>query len=137
MADLIVGTGIREVTLRSGARRVTLRRSAAAPEPERQHLDAPSRAEVTDVIVHDPEPAHSPVLRACASLVGVFHHLEPPVRKGDAVSVGQVIGAIESMKLMSDVRCEAAGVVDDVLVDDGAAVEYGQPLFLFRGSGTD
>ena len=49
---------------------------------------------------------------------------------GDSIRPGQVVGAIESMKLMNDVRSDAGGVVKNVLVDDGVPVEYGQALFI-------
>lgn len=41
----------------------------------------------------------------------------------------QVVGAIESMKLMNDVRADCDGLVEAVLVEPGMPVEYGQPLY--------
>ncbi len=62
-------------------------------------------------------------------MVGVFHHSDPPITMGMQVEAGQVIAIIESMKLMNDIRCEETGTILSVHVDDGLAVEYGQPLF--------
>ncbi|MEN6522074.1 MAG: biotin/lipoyl-containing protein [Armatimonadota bacterium] len=64
-----------------------------------------------------------------APMVGIFHTVEGISNKGAAVKTGQVIGAIESMKLLNDVRSEVDGVVDEAYVDDGMPVEYGQALF--------
>ena len=62
-------------------------------------------------------------------MVGVFHHAEPPITVGMQVEAGQVIAVIESMKLMNDIRSEEAGIIQAAHVEDGLAVEYGQPLF--------
>ena len=64
-----------------------------------------------------------------ASMVGIFHHLNPPLAYASLVTAGQVIGSIESMKLMNEVPAEWGGRVIEMLTEDGAAVEYGQPLF--------
>ncbi len=45
---------------------------------------------------------------------------------------GQVVGTIDAVKLIHEITSEADGVVLDVLVEDGMAVEYGQPLFLVK-----
>ena len=64
-----------------------------------------------------------------APMVGIFHHADPPVGVGLAVKAGQVIGIIESMKLMNDLRSEESGTITSVNIEDGRAVEYGQTLF--------
>lgn len=64
-----------------------------------------------------------------ASMVGIFHHLTPPLPYAALVAAGQVIGSIESMKLMNEVLTEYGGRIIETLTEDGAAVEYGQPLF--------
>jgi len=70
-------------------------------------------------------------------VVGIFHNggmLDPRevVREGDRVHEGQLLAAIEAMKVPNEIRCPADGVVQRVLVDDGAAVEYGETLFLIQ-----
>lgn len=54
---------------------------------------------------------------------------EPFVREGSVVELGQVVGLIEAMKLVGEIESEVSGVVARVLVSDGQAVEYGQPLY--------
>lgn len=71
-----------------------------------------------------PEP-----IRLWSPMVGVFYHAEPPLPYGAEIKPGQVVGSIESMKLMNDVRAEHAGRLTDILIEDGAPVEYGQTLF--------
>lgn len=76
----------------------------------------------------------------CAPLVGTFYFApspeEPPfVKPGDAVKKGQTLGIIEAMKLMNEIAAEYDGIVEAVLAENGAMVEYGQPLFKIRPAG--
>ncbi|GGQ86310.1 acetyl-CoA carboxylase biotin carboxyl carrier protein [Couchioplanes azureus] len=70
-----------------------------------------------------------------AEMVGAFYHAPEPgaapfVQVGDAIRQGQQIGIIEAMKLMIPAEAAVAGTVRQVLVADGAMVEYGDRLFL-------
>lgn len=70
-------------------------------------------------------------------LVGVFYGAqgpeEPPfVKVGDTVKKGQIIGIIEAMKLMNEIECDCDGIIEEILVNDGDMVEYGQPLFRIK-----
>jgi len=67
-------------------------------------------------------------------IVGTFYESPSPgsppfVKPGDAVEAGQVLCIIEAMKLMNEIQAEAAGEVVKIYVENGQAVEYGQPLF--------
>lgn len=75
-----------------------------------------------------------------ASMVGVFYHASEPgadpfVTVGATVVRGQQIGIIEAMKLMVPIQADRAGVVEQILVPDATAVEFGQPLLLLREAG--
>ena len=48
---------------------------------------------------------------------------------GQAIKRGQVICIVEAMKLMNEIEAEVDGRVLEVLVHNGEAVEYGEPLF--------
>lgn len=70
-------------------------------------------------------------------MVGVFYRAagpgQPPyVDVGSAVVEGDTICIIEAMKLMNEITAEVDGIVEEILVDDGTPVEYGQPLFTIR-----
>lgn len=69
-----------------------------------------------------------------APLVGTFYAApqegaEPFVTKGSTVRKGQVLAIVEAMKLMNEIESEFDGVVTEICVENGEAVEYGQPLF--------
>ena len=67
-------------------------------------------------------------------LVGVFYaapaeDADPFVAVGDSVKKGQVLAIVEAMKLMNEIESEYDGTVAEILVENGEAVEYNQPLF--------
>lgn len=64
-----------------------------------------------------------------APMVGVFHPAKKAVSVGNMVQPGQVVGLIESMKLMNDVTAEFGGRVVEIIVENGQPVQYGQRLF--------
>ncbi|MGN0585422.1 MAG: acetyl-CoA carboxylase biotin carboxyl carrier protein [Ruminococcus sp.] len=72
-----------------------------------------------------------------APIVGTFYAAaspdEPPFAKvGDTVKKGDVLMIIESMKLMNEVTSDFDGVVEEIYVSNGEAVEYDQPLMRIR-----
>ncbi|MBF9032585.1 acetyl-CoA carboxylase, biotin carboxyl carrier protein, partial [Rhodobacterales bacterium HKCCE3408] len=54
------------------------------------------------------------------------------VSVGDKVSEGQTLMIIEAMKTMNQIPSPRAGTVKRILVDDGAPVEYGEPLMIIE-----
>ena len=70
-------------------------------------------------------------------IVGTFYASPSPdkppfVKIGDTVKKGDVIMIIESMKLMNEVQSEFDGTVEQILVSDGQAVEYDQPIMIIK-----
>lgn len=67
-------------------------------------------------------------------LVGVFYTSPteegtPFVCVGDSVKKGQTLAIVEAMKLMNEIESDYDGIISEILVENGEAVEYGQPLF--------
>ena len=52
----------------------------------------------------------------------------PYVQMGSQVKAGDVLFIVESMKLMNEVQSEFSGTVEEILVQNGQPVEYGQPI---------
>ncbi|MBV6519449.1 MAG: acetyl-CoA carboxylase biotin carboxyl carrier protein [Candidatus Brocadia sp.] len=72
-------------------------------------------------------------------MVGTFYRAnapgaEPCANVGDVVNEETVVCIIEAMKIMNEVKAEMVGEIVDIYVNDGEAVEFGQPLFRVRQS---
>jgi acetyl-CoA carboxylase biotin carboxyl carrier protein len=72
-------------------------------------------------------------------MVGTFYRSSSPdakpfIEEGDKIEVGQVYCIIEAMKLMNEVKAEVAGKVSKILVQNGQAVEFNQPLIVIDPS---
>ena len=68
-------------------------------------------------------------------MVGVFYtspspEADPYVKVGSKVNKGDVVCIIEAMKLMNEVTATESGTIEEILVENGDLVEYGQPLFV-------
>ena len=69
--------------------------------------------------------------------MGTFY-TSPSPDSSPYVSLGQKIGPndtvciIEAMKVMNEIKAEMSGVIEEVLVQNGQAVEFGQVLFKVR-----
>lgn len=67
-------------------------------------------------------------------MVGTFYSSpspdQPPfVRKGDSVKEDTVVGIVEAMKVMNEVKAGRAGVIQEVLIENSQPVEFGSKLF--------
>ena len=58
----------------------------------------------------------------------------PFIKEGDVVSKGDSLCIIEAMKIMNEIEAEKSGTIKKLLIDDGSAVDYNQPLFLIDPS---
>jgi acetyl-CoA carboxylase biotin carboxyl carrier protein len=68
-------------------------------------------------------------------MVGTFYRSASPgskpfVEVGAAVKEGDPICIVEAMKIMNEIEADASGTVTKILVENGQAVEFGQPLFI-------
>ena len=68
-------------------------------------------------------------------MVGTFYSrpepgVEPYVRTGSRITPGKTLCIIEAMKLLNEIEADKAGVIKEILIENGQAVEYGQPLFV-------
>jgi acetyl-CoA carboxylase biotin carboxyl carrier protein len=68
---------------------------------------------------------------------GTFYKSPSPddasfVNEGDSVNKGDTLCIIEAMKIMNEIEAEENGIIQKILVEDGHAVEFNQPLFLIN-----
>lgn len=67
-------------------------------------------------------------------MVGTFYTAPSPdsdafVKVGDKVSADTTVCIIEAMKVMNEIKSEISGEIVELLVENGTAVQYGEPLF--------
>ncbi len=94
-------------------------------------VPAPAVAALAPVAAPVAEPANT----FKSPLVGTFYaasgpEVAPFVQVGTEVQPGQVLGIIEAMKTMNQLTADQAGRITQILVKNGQAVEFGQPLFV-------
>lgn len=111
----------------SAALKLTLRKAAPVVDGvEREAVEA-------DQLAEEASTQAERVGYVTAPLVGRFYAgskpgAKPLVNRGDVVRVGQVVGMIETLNVMTEVEATLAGRVVEMHVEEGQAVEYGQPL---------
>ena len=129
LAALLHETGLSEIEYAVGDRRIRVARDAAAPHPG-AGPPPPSAASAPPPLaaVDRPGTVKSP-------MVGTAYLAPQPgsppfVAIGDSVRDGQVLLLIEAMKVMNQIHAPSAGRVSQILIADGAPVEYGQVLLV-------
>lgn len=109
-------------------------------------------------IIHATAPAHAPIaVPAVAAapltpavaveetgistikspMVGTFYTAASPdssafVKVGQKVNQDSAVCIIEAMKVMNEIQAEMNGTITECLIENGEAVEYGQPLFKIK-----
>lgn len=99
--------------------------STAAPAPSEAAHAAPVEAALA--------AGH----KVLSPMVGTLYRASSPgaksfVELGQSVKTGEVLCIIEAMKMMNQIESDQTGTIVAVLVENGQAVEYGQPLFIIN-----
>lgn len=137
LIDLMRRSGVTQLSLELPDCKVSITR---AGEPEGQAAPPPAAA-APAAAVRAPEatPIGAPgePITVTSPVVGLFRNGDGTkgrraVAVGDRVTRGMLLATIEAMKVPNEIRSPADGVVSAVFVDDGATVEYGQPLFAIQ-----
>ena len=76
-------------------------------------------------------------IEVLSPMPGTFYRSPSPddasfVNEGDSINKGDTLCIIEAMKIMNEIEAEENGIVQKILVEDGHAVEFNQPLFLIN-----
>ena len=114
----------------------TMMMPAAAPmmmQAAPQHAAAPAAEAAPAVEAAPVQTGH--VVKS--PMVGTFYRSASPGAKpfaevGGAIKEGDPICIVEAMKIMNEIECDATGTVSKILVENGQAVEFGQPLFIIE-----
>ena len=145
LIELLEESGIAEIEIHEGEESVRISRGStvAAPQAINVTTPAPAPAPVpvntpTSVPESNPSNDYADEGHVITSpMVGIFYTSPSPeepafVEKGQEVKAGEVICIIEAMKIMNQIEADTDGKLVRVLVENGEAVEYGQPLFVIE-----
>ena len=139
LIDLVQESGISELEVTEGEEKVRIAKQLnAAPIAHQVYAPAP-------VAAAPAAPAAAPAAAAAPAqpaghetkspMVGTFYRASSPEAKafvevGDSVKEGQTLCIIEAMKLLNEIESEKAGVIKEILCENGQGVEFDQPLFI-------
>jgi acetyl-CoA carboxylase biotin carboxyl carrier protein len=142
LIDLVQYSGISELEISEGEEKIRIAKNPGAA-PAAAYATAPVATSAPLIAVApaptfaaDPTPSAETTGHTVKSpMVGTFYRAggpdTPPFAEiGQAVITGQTLCIIEAMKLMNEIESDATGVIKAILVENGQAVEYGQPLFV-------
>jgi acetyl-CoA carboxylase biotin carboxyl carrier protein len=137
LADLLKETGLSEIEIGEGERRVRVARGAPTnhdtsvePAASSPSVTAPALASHPVADGHHPGAVTSPMVGTV--YVAPEPGADPFVKLGDSVKEGQTLLIVEAMKVMNPIRAPRTGRVSQILISDGAPVEYGEALIILE-----
>ena len=128
LINAVAASGLTEFEYREGDVKLVLKSEACAgTEVKRVQTAETVTAEETVPSVQSGHWVKSP-------LIGTFYSApqegaKPYVTVGDTVKKGQVLGIIETMKLMNELESDCDGVIAEIAIENEQVVEFGQMLF--------
>ena len=143
LIELLEESGIAEIEIKEGEEAVRISRmptGAAVP----QYIAAPAPVAAPAVAAPAAAAAPSSSTRrkddeniVPAPMGGTYYAAASPTAKpfvaiGDEVKEGQVLCIIEAMKMMNQIESDRSGRITAIMVKNGEAVEFGQPLFVIE-----
>jgi acetyl-CoA carboxylase biotin carboxyl carrier protein len=157
LIELVQTSGIGELEITEGEERIRINRGVGGTQlmmPQQPIMVDPTMLSNTGVFQTLPQqqppgsalappaaaPASAPVPAGNpvkSPMVGTFYRSSSPgaapfVEVGATVTKGQTLCIIEAMKLLNEIESDRAGVVKQILADNGQPVEYGQTLFIIE-----
>jgi acetyl-CoA carboxylase biotin carboxyl carrier protein len=141
LIDLVAESDIAELEVTEGESKVRIVKSSATPHNQLVMMQPQAVAQAPAPAVPAPAPASTPmeivpqghVVKS--PMVGTFYRSAAPgaapfVDVGTTVKEGDTLCIIEAMKLLNEIDADASGVIQQILVENGQPVEFGQPLFI-------
>ena len=146
LIDMIGESDVAEIEIHEGEESVRISRNSSvqmapqaymAPAPMLQAAPAAQAAMVPDAAPKkgEADALSGHVVRS--PMVGTFYRSSAPgskvfVEVGQRVEVGDTLCIIEAMKILNEIEADQSGTVTKILVTNGQAVEYGQPMFIIE-----
>ena len=137
LAELLKETGLGEIEFAEGDRRIRVAMPATAPAAVAAAVPAPVIAAAPAAAPPAAGAGNGPASALTSPMVGTAYLAPEPnaphfVKPGDKVREGQTVLIIEAMKVMNAIRAPRSGTVTQILVANGAPVEYGEPLLVIE-----
>jgi acetyl-CoA carboxylase biotin carboxyl carrier protein len=142
LIELMKQNELSEIKIIDGETRLLLRRGGVVAPVVMAPVAAPVPPAIPAPGAASPaapagETKDSGLVPIASPMVGTFYaapapDADPYVRVGQRVHADMVVCIIEAMKVMNEIKAEVTGVIEQVLVENGKPVEFGQPLFMVR-----
>jgi acetyl-CoA carboxylase biotin carboxyl carrier protein len=147
LIDLVSESNISELEITEAEGKVRIVKADPHPPagPQTVYMQAPPQSQSAPqetapapLLAAPPaEPAEEPGHIVKSPMVGTFYRSASPggkpiVEVGSTVKEGEAICIIEAMKIMNEIEADKSGSVTRMLVENGQAVEFGQPLFVIE-----
>ncbi len=140
LIDLMVKNDLRELEIRDGESRVSLKRGAGEPVPtvtlsQVHPVAVPASVAGEKPAKESQQSAEEQEFEHIVSpMVGTFYQASSPesdsfVQVGDTVTADTVVCVVEAMKVMNEIKAGLSGTIAKLLVSNGEAVEFGQAMF--------
>jgi acetyl-CoA carboxylase biotin carboxyl carrier protein len=141
LADILAETGLTEIEVEEGERRVRVSRAAiAAPAAQIVAAAAPASAAPASAPAAAPAPAAEKPAPDLANalkspMVGTVYLAPEPgaddfVKIGDQVKAGDTVLIVEAMKVMNPITATTSGTIKAILVENAQPIEFDQPLIV-------
>ncbi|BCS48983.1 acetyl-CoA carboxylase biotin carboxyl carrier protein subunit [Aeromonas jandaei] len=144
LIELVEESGIAELEISEGEESVRISRNFAGQVTAAPQMIMPQAAAPVAAPVAAAPAAAAPAADATPSghlmrspMVGSFYRSSSPDAKpfaevGQQVNVGDTLCIVEAMKMMNQIESDKAGVIKAILVENGQAVEFDEPLFIIE-----
>ncbi|MES2840538.1 MAG: acetyl-CoA carboxylase biotin carboxyl carrier protein [Pseudomonadota bacterium] len=143
LIDLVSESNVSELEITEAEGKVRIVKSApvSAAAPVTYSMApapvAPSVVPAVEVAPAAAVPAEPVGHTVKSPMVGTFYRASSPGAKpfveiGDTIKEGETICIVEAMKILNEIEADKSGTVTKILVDNGQAVEYGQPLYVIE-----
>lgn len=146
LADIVTSKELGEITVSDGSQSITVKGRRCPPPPPMPPMGVPMQHDMMPATMNAAAAGAAPTVEAqnavCgnvvkAPIVGTFYAAPDPSKPpfaevGKHVKKGDVLMIIESMKLMNEITSEYDGVVKQILVKNGEAVDYDQPVMIIE-----
>ena len=145
LVDLMLRNDLRELEIQDGDKKVVLKRGAGEAPPT-VTLGPIQTTQLPTATAGGQPAGETPAAKGSeedgfesivSPMVGTFYESSNPespayVNVGDNVTAETVICIVEAMKVMNEIKAGITGTIEKVMVRNGEAVEFGQPMFLVR-----